>query len=65
MFERWKAILDAGTARDVGTGRDPVFVMTGLVFSPAPWIDVDAGLKRGVIGAEERVTALFGTTLRF
>lgn len=65
MSDRWKALVDAGTARDVGAGRDPVFVMTGVVFSPAPWIDLDAGLKRGVIGAEERVTALFGTTVRF
>jgi hypothetical protein len=62
---RWKAVADAGAARDVGAGPDPVFVMAGLVYSPAPWIDVDAGLKRGVVGTEERVTALFGTTLRF
>lgn len=65
LRERWKLVADAGISRDVGTGADPVFVMAGLVFSPAPWLDLDAGLKRGVIGAEERVTALFGTTLRF
>lgn len=64
-YERSELSAAEGSARDVGAGRDPVFVMTGLVWSPAPWIDLDAGLKRGVAGTEERVTALFGTTIRF
>lgn len=62
----FRTLLDVGAERSAADGEPhPAFGMAGIIFSPAAWLDLDAGVKRGLNRSEEDLTWLVGSTLRF
>lgn len=61
-----RLLLDSGVERSSLAGEpNPAYALAGIVVSPVSWLDLDAGLKRGLTRSEEDLTWLVGTSLRF
>lgn len=68
----WQATEGLKLVADVGADSNPDqtvrgalrYRILGLIYSPTPSLDIDAGLKRGYGGASDR-TVQFGLTLRW
>jgi len=62
-----KAVGDIGMRRndDAGNRKNPAFALTGLIYSPTPDLDLDAGFRFGLNTAEIRHQIGVGITARF
>ena len=58
------AELAAATCRYKASSSNPVTSVFGLVWSPYPTLDLDAGLKLGLTRAAENFGLVAGITLR-
>jgi len=65
--ESLRVALNIGQERnpDRSAGKDPAFVLAGLVYSVTKYFDLDFGLKRALNNAEPDYTIMGGVTLRF
>jgi hypothetical protein len=53
------------TNQDKGSITDPAFVLGGIIYSPAPWIELDAGLRWGLNEQGRDGSVTVGVTLHF
>ncbi|MDB5776293.1 MAG: hypothetical protein JWP38_2426 [Herbaspirillum sp.] len=62
-----KAVGDIGVRRNDETDnrKNPAFALTGLIYSPTPDLDLDAGIRFGLNKAEIKNQIGFGITARF
>ncbi|MGB4599257.1 MAG: transporter [Trichlorobacter sp.] len=60
-------VADLGLASnpDKGSGELPVYALTGARYEINDLLDINAGVKFGLTGAEDDVTALYGLVLKF
>ncbi|OGR81941.1 MAG: hypothetical protein A2X32_05565 [Elusimicrobia bacterium GWC2_64_44] len=58
------AELGAGTNKDKSSASHPVSGVLGLIWSPYPTLDLDAGFKAGLTDSADDVGLLLGLTLR-
>ncbi len=67
LGETLKLVLDTGidTNTDHGAKADPVFLITGLIYTPHPNFDVDAGYRLESADSWRARTLLAGLTLRW
>lgn len=71
LNEQWKLVFDTGIARnrDSSSRLTPAYVLGGVIYSPAPSLDLDAGIRYGLgcrsCGAELDRQIGFGLTWRF
>jgi len=67
LGDRLKLILDTGidTNTDRSARSDPVFLITGLIYSPRPDFDIDLGYKLESADSWRARTLLAGLTLRW
>jgi len=66
-FENLRFVANTGVENntDKECRINPAFVLAGLVYSPAEYIDLDIGFKYGLNSPETDYTVLGGLTLRF
>ena len=67
LGETLKLVLDTGidTNTDRGAKADPVFLVTGLIYTPHPDIDIDLGYRLESADSWRARTLLAGLTLRW
>jgi hypothetical protein len=50
LSEQWKLVFDTGIARnrDSSSRLTPAYLLGGMIYSPAPSLDLDAGIRYGI-----------------
>jgi hypothetical protein len=67
IMDSFRLVVNSGAERNADRGDDtpPAFVLAGIIWSPAEWIDLDLGYKVGMTDPETDHSIMMGVTARW